>query len=161
MAKVVTSFDFDVGIVTIEVPQGDLLVAIGAALGRWGDEARRLAADMARLRGDGVFLDEDGEPVVPGWWERKDKGRHVAWYLVWSHEYARQAGRKRREYVRAGDYEATKVKVERTLEYANLKARHDKVTAQIERAGQELRKLVERFDGDQSGQPGGRVSHQW
>ena len=141
----VTNLDLESRTVTINVPHGELLARAGASLGRWQEEVDRLTEEMARLQKTGVFLDDDDNPVVPGWWERKERGHHIAWYLVWPAKYARRSGRKRREYVKAADYEATKAKVERTLEYANLKARRDRLSRELEQAGQELTRLVERY----------------
>ena len=145
MNNLVTGLDLEIGAVTIDVPYGDLLAKAGAALARWQEEVGRLQKEMAGLQKAGIFLDEDGEPVVPGWWERKEKGQHIAWYLVWPQKYARRTGNKRRQYVKAADYKATRVKVERTLEYANLKATRDRLASQIEQVGQALAKLADRL----------------
>ncbi len=143
--KVVTGFDLDIGIVTIDVPHGDALITLAAALGDWQARADRLAAGMAELRDDapGVYLDPDGTPVVPGWYERKDGDRHVAWYLIWSHAHSRATGCKRRQYVRAAEVEAVRVKVARTIEYRDLAARRDALQTRIARLGRELAGLVE------------------
>lgn len=144
--KVVTGFDFDVGIVTIDVPHGETLTALCTALGRWNDQVRHLDASMAVLRGGpGVFLGPDGEAVVPGWWERKANGRHVAWYLVWSHAHTRRTGCKRRQYVKAAEVGETRVKVQRTREYRDLAARREKLQAQIDQVGQALARITERY----------------
>ena len=71
VSKLVTGLDFDLGTFTINVPRADLLVKAGAALARWQEEVKRLSVEMAKLQEAGVFLDENREPVVPGWWERK------------------------------------------------------------------------------------------
>ena len=144
--KVVTGFDFSVGVATIDVPHGDTLTALATALARWESKARHLDADMAVLRGHGVFLDPDGAPVVPGWWERKANGRHKAWYLVWPRAHARRTGCNRRQYVKAAEVEETRVKVARTLEYANLAARRKKVAGQMAQVGQALAGIVEKFE---------------
>ncbi len=144
--KVVTGFDFSARVVTIDVPHGDLLTALATALSNWHDRTRRLDADMAVLCGHGVFLDPDGGAVVPGWWERKRDGRHVAWYLVWSHKHARKTGCKRRQYVKAARVEATRAKVARTLEYANLAAWREEVADQMDQVGRALAGIVEKFE---------------
>ena len=145
--KMVTGFDFSARVVTIDVPHGDLLTALATALAEWESKARHLDASMAVLRGGpGVFLDPDGKPVIPGWWERKANGRHVAWYLVWPHKHARKTGCKRRQYVRTAEVEETRVKVARTLEYANFAARREKVAGQMEQVGRALGGIVEKFE---------------
>lgn len=128
-----------------DVPFADLLTRAAAELLHWQEEVERLSAEMASLQRGNVYLDNDGKPVVPGWWERKESGHHKAWYLVWPSEYARQSGRKRREYVRSGDLEATRATVGRTLEYANLEARQDKLNRQLEAAGRELARLADKY----------------
>ena len=145
--KMVTGFDFSARVVTIDVPHGDLLTALATALAEWQSKTRYLDASMAVLRGGpGVFLDPDGKPVIPGWWERKANGRHVAWYLVWPRAHARRTGCNRRQYVKAAEVEETRVKVARTLEYANLAARRKKVAGQMAQVGQALAGIVEKFE---------------
>ncbi len=143
--KVVTGFDFDISIVTIDVPHGDLLTALATTLGRWQDAARRLDGDMAVLRGHGVFLDPDGRAVVPGWWERTANGRHVAWYMVWSRKHARRTGCNRRQYVKAAKVEGARARARRTQEYRDLAAQRERVETQIARMGRELARIVEEF----------------
>ena len=46
---------------------------------------------------------------------------------------------------KVADYEVTRATVERTLEYAYLKAGRDRYTRQIEQAGRDLAKLAERY----------------
>lgn len=145
MARDVTGLELEMRTVTIDVPHADLLVEIGKVLARWQEEIDRLSGEMARLQDAGVFLDENGTPVVPGWWERKENGHHAAWYLVWPRRYVRKTGRKRRQYVKVSDYEPTKAKVQRTLEYAELQLRLNRLTRQIEETGQDLTKLAERY----------------
>jgi len=142
--RVVTSFQLETRAVTIGVPHGDLLAKVGVSLGRWQEEVDRLSGDMSGLQSDGVFLDGDNA-VVPGWWERKEDGHHKAWYLVWPAEYARRSGRKRREYVRRDDLEMTRAMVQRSLEYASLKVRADRLTQQIEAVGFDLTRLAARY----------------
>jgi hypothetical protein len=81
---------------------------------------------------------------VPGWSERKKNGRHVAWYLVWPRAYARRTGCPRRQYIRADQVEATREKVKRTLEYANLAVWRARALRQRDQVGQELDKLIEK-----------------
>ena len=137
-SSLVTASELKTRTVTIDVPHGELLVRAAAALGSWQEEAERLKAEMAKLEETGIFLDDNGDPVVPGWWERKESGHHIAWYLVWPAKYARRAKRKRRQYVKAADYEKTKAQAQRTLEYASLKLKHDRLTQQVEQLGQDL-----------------------
>lgn len=139
-----TGLQLETRTVTIGVPHGDLLAKVGASLGRWQEEVDHLFGQMAGLQSEGVFLDGDAA-VVPGWWERKEDGHHKAWYLVWPAEYARCAGRKRREYVRRDDLETTRATVQRSLEYASLKVRADRLTQQIEAVGFDLSRLAERY----------------
>ncbi len=131
---------------TIDVPHGDTLTTIASALGRWQAEALRLDAEMVELcnSGPGVYLDPDGKPVVPGWYERKrkDDGRHIAWYLIWPHKHARRTGCKRRQYLRAAEVEAARGKAARTREYADLAAQRARLEARIERLGRGLEDLV-------------------
>jgi len=108
-------------------------------------QVEQLEEEMIRLQEAGIFLDEESSPVVPGWWEKKENDQHVAWYIVWPTGYARKAGIKRRQYIKPADYEATKAKAQRTLEYASLKLRRDKLAGQIERAGQELAGMAEKY----------------
>ena len=86
-----TSSDTKARLVTIGdgVPHGDLLTRAGAELVHWQEEIERLAAAMANLQGEKVYLDDGGKPVVPGWWEREESGHHKGWYLVWPADYAR------------------------------------------------------------------------
>jgi hypothetical protein len=149
--RLVTSLDLETRTVTIDVPHGELLANAGASLGHWQEQVDRLKGELAELQEAGIFLDEADNPLVPGWWERKENGHHIAWYLVWPAKYARSehakiAGRKRRQYVKESDYEATKAQVQRTLEYANLKSRHDTLARNIEQAGRDLAKLVEKYE---------------
>jgi hypothetical protein len=144
MPKVIDLYDLDANIVTIDVPHGDALTTIATALGRWQADVQRLNASMDALQSRGVYLDPDGAAVVPGWSERKKNGRHVAWYLVWPRSYARLTGCPRRQYVRANLVEATREKVKRTLEYANLAAWRARVLRQRDQVGQELDKLIEK-----------------
>jgi hypothetical protein len=129
----------------IDVPHGDVLTALAVALGRWQVEVRRLDADLAGLRGGlGVYLDQGGAAVMPGWYERKKQdGRHVAWYLIWPHKHAQRTGCKRRQYVRAAEVEATRSKVARTREYRDLAAQRARLEARIDRLGRGLAGLVE------------------
>ena len=145
--KMVTGFDFSARVVTIDVPHGDLLTALATALAEWQSKTRYLDASMAVLRGGpGVFLDPDGKPVIPGWWERKANGRHVAWYLVWPRAHARRTGCNRRQYVKAAEVEETRVKVARTLEYANFAAWRERVDKQMDQVGRALGGIVEKFE---------------
>jgi hypothetical protein len=128
----------------IDVPHGDVLTALAVALGRWQAEVRRLDADLAGLRGGlGVYLDQGGAAVMPGWYERKKDGRHVAWYLIWPHKHARRTGCKRRQYVRAAEVEATRSKAARTGEYRDLAARRARLEGRIAEMGRGLAGLVE------------------
>lgn len=129
-----------------DVPHGDLLARAGRELVYWQEKIDRLGDQMATLEAARIFLDDDGDPVVPGWWQRKEDGHHKAWYLVWPAKYARRSGRKRRQYVKAADYEATRATVARTLDYANLKARRDRLARQIEAVGGDLARLADKYE---------------
>lgn len=146
MSQVVTAIQLETGAVTIDTPGGDILARAGSGLFRWQEQTELLAREMAKLQEAGIFLDPEGSPVVPGWWQRQEDGQHVAWYLVWPAGYARRAGLKRRQYVKAAEYEATRAKVERTLEYSSLKQSYDRLVRETEQAVQELARLVERYN---------------
>ena len=143
MAKlVVTGLELETKMVTIDAPHGDLLARAAAALAYWQEEAERLAEEMGPLSNAGVFLDDDGIPVVPSWWDRQDR---PSLYLIWPAAYARKMGIPRRQRVEAEEYEVLESKRMRTIAYSNLKAKHDRLVAQIEHAGQDLIKLAERY----------------
>lgn len=144
MPKLITLYDLEAGIVDLDVPHGDALATIATALGRWQDEIHRLTASMNALHSRGIYLDPDNQPVVPTWSERKQNGRHVAWYLVWPRPYARRTGCPRRQYVRAAQVEATRAKVKRTLEYANLAAWCVRTLKRRDQVRQELDQLIQK-----------------
>ena len=75
-SRLVTASDLETRTVTIDVPHGQLLARVGASLGRWQEQVDQLLAEMAKLQEAGIFLDETDNPVVPGWWERKENGHH-------------------------------------------------------------------------------------
>lgn len=142
MRRRVTGLELEQGAVVLDVPHGDLLARLGATLAHWRAESQRLMQKMGELEALGLFLDASGEPVVPSWWEHKEDGRHVGWYLVWPAEYAKRAGRKQREPVKASNYEAARKKVWRTTNYIQLKTRRDALITRVEAVGHELSRLV-------------------
>jgi hypothetical protein len=94
---VVTGLQLETGMATIDTPHSELLARAAAALARWQHKAEQAEKEMAQLKAAGVFLDDDGEPVVPTWWERQDRDYR---YLVWPTAYARRTGTPRRQYIR-------------------------------------------------------------
>lgn len=98
----------------------DLLARIEAGLAALQGRLDGLDARLADLCAQGVFLDPENLPVVPGWSERKENGRHIAWVLVWPTAFANATGSKRRQYVGKADLEDLRARTERTQEYARL-----------------------------------------
>jgi hypothetical protein len=101
------------------------LKRIAEGLGKDRLQVIALGEALLKLEAEGVFLNGKGAPVVPGWWERVEKGVHKGWYLVWPTWHARSAEISRRQYVRAADVGETRLKVERTARYDQLKAARD------------------------------------
>lgn len=144
--KVVTGLELVRGKAILNLPFGDVLAKIGAKLTRLQLEADALETKLEAIKSQGVFLDEDGAPVVPSWWERKQDGRDAGWYLIWPADYAKRAGRKRREPIKSTDYQVARAKVWRTLTFAKLKEKQDKIIARIDSFGAALSRLATEMD---------------
>ncbi len=127
-----------------EVPHADKINAIIGELLTLEDRIDAVSVEMASLCDVGVFLDGDAQPVVPGLSERKEDGRVVGHVLIWPTAYAREAGVKRRKYVRKGDVEQVRARIERTKEYAALQAERSRLTARLGRAGGRLEDVFSR-----------------
>lgn len=131
---------------TVILPHADLLTRAKTGLANWQYHVDRLARQLEDLRQAGVYLDPDGQPVVPSWTERTNgDGQHVAWYLVWPSSYVAATGHKRREYINKKRYEWVKANVERTREYMNLDHQRRDLQNKIDWAGRELTNMVRRF----------------
>jgi hypothetical protein len=127
-----------------EVPHADKLNEIFGELLSLRDRIDAVTTEMASLCDVGVFLDGDARPVVPGLSERKENGRVVGYVQVWPTAYAREAGVKRRKYVRKGDVEQVRARIERTEEYGQLQRERDRLTARLSRAGERLEDVFSR-----------------
>jgi hypothetical protein len=92
-------------------------------------------------------LSREGKPVVPTWWERKDEGRTVGWYLNWPTWYAQQeAGKQRwREYIRKEHLEETRAKVERSKQYVTLENERARLQGKLASARSDLKGTVDWF----------------
>ncbi len=143
MGRLVTGSELKEGTVALSVPHGDLLAQLAVTLARWGAEIERLEAEMDGLRQAGIFADKGGRPVVPQWWERKEDGRHAGHYLLWPAEYAKRAGRKQREFVKAARYQAAREKVWRTVSYVSYRDQRDALLAKTKEVGQRLSALAQ------------------
>lgn len=149
--KMVTGLELARGEAALDLPFGDILAQIGAALTRLQLEIEALATRIEAIKSQGVFLNEDGAPVVPSWWERKQDGRDAGWYLIWPADYAKRAGRKRREPISAADYQAARAKVWRTLTLAKLQGEQAAIRARLDRLGAALARLATEMDAPPGG----------
>ncbi len=126
----------------MNIPHADLLLRIEAGLAALQDRMNSLDAQLAVLRAQGVFLDPDDQPVVPGWSERKENGRHVAWVLVWPTAYTKATGSKRRQYVGKADLEELRARTERTQDYARLLDERKQLENNLRAVGNDLQNIV-------------------
>ncbi len=137
-----------------EVPHADKINVIIGELLSLKDRIDAVSVEMASLCDVGVFLDGDAQPVVPGLSERKEDGRVVGHVLVWPTAYAREAGVKRRKYVRKGDVGQVRARIERTKEYGQLQRERARLSRAVSRAGGRLDEVFPGMSGDRCGQPG-------
>jgi hypothetical protein len=127
----------------MNIPHADLLARIETGLGTLQDCMDNLDAQLSDLRAQGVFLDPDDQPVVPGWSERKEKnGRHVAWVLVWPTAYTKATGSKRRQYVGKADLEELRARTERTRKYDGLLDERRQLENNLRAVGNDLQNIV-------------------
>jgi len=101
-------------------------------------------AQLADLQSQGVFLDPDGQPVVPGWSERTENGRHVAWILVWPTAYSEATGAKRRQYVNKRDLDGMRATTERTQSYEALIQERDTLSTILRNIDYDLLHIIRR-----------------
>ena len=135
----------------------ELLQQIETGVAQMAAELAAAELELEGLRDLGVFLDGEGRPVVPGWWDRKDgDGAHVAWYLVWPSSYAAVAGLKRRQYVKAAEVAITREVVARTQEYAGKARSRDAIASSFDRLRRDLQDIVWRHNLDPE-----RVRRRW
>jgi hypothetical protein len=126
----------------MNIPHADLLAHIETGLGTFQDRMNNLDAQLADLRAQGVFLDPDDQPVVPGWSERKENGRHVAWVLVWPTAYVNATGSKRRQYVGKADLEELRARTERTRKYDGLLEERRQLENNLRAVGNDLQNII-------------------
>jgi hypothetical protein len=130
-----------------DIPCNDLLNRIIAGLDSIQKVIDTIDEELSTLRDAGVFLSREGKPVVPTWWERKDEGRTVGWYLNWPTWYAQQeAGKQRwREYIRKEHLEETRAKVERSKQYVTLENERARLQGKLASARSDLKGTVDWF----------------